>query len=72
MLTKVQKWDGDLGVRLPESVAREAAVEEGTPVEVSFSKGQVVIAPVSESKPRLQDLLAQITPENVHEEVDFG
>lgn len=72
MLTKIQKWDGELGVRLPESVVREAAVEEGTPVDVAFSRGQVVISPVPAQKPRLQDLLDQITPENVHGEVEFG
>ena len=72
MITKIQKWGNSLGVRIPKTLAQEAAVEEGLPVNVTIEDGRLVVAPIRGGRLDLQELLAQITPDNLHGEVNFG
>lgn len=71
MLTEVQKWGNSLAVRIPKPFAIEAGLEQNMTVEISLVNGKLVLSPV---KPRvtLEGLLAQVTEENVHREVDTG
>ena len=71
MQTRVQKWGNSLAIRIPEAFAAEAQLTEGATVEISIEEGHLVIAPCVVT-PTLEELLAQITPENVHTEVDWG
>ena len=72
MLTKVKKWGNSLAVRIPKPYAAEAGLEPNTPVEISLVDGKIVLVPVSEPAPTLEGLLAQVTEQNLHGEVDFG
>jgi antitoxin MazE len=72
MLTKVQKWGNSLGLRIPKSFAREAAVDEGSQVDLSVSNGQLVVRPVRQKRYELQVLLAGVTDQNLHDEVRTG
>ncbi len=69
--TQIAKWGNSLGVRLPKSVALEAAVDEGDTVDVSVKNGAIVIRP---SRPTysLDQLVARITSRNRHGESDWG
>jgi antitoxin MazE len=71
MRTKIQKWGNSLAVRLPKSMADEVAFHDESPVDLTVVGNAIVLKP---AKPfyRLDDLLAGITPENLHEEQDFG
>ena len=71
MRTEIAKWGNSLAVRLPKSIAADMGLSEGVPVELSIDAGKLVVAP-ARPKYRLADLLAQITPENRHDEVDWG
>lgn len=71
MQTRVQKWGNSLAIRIPKAFATETQLTEGVTVEMSIEEGHLVIAP-SVFTPTLEELLAQITPENVHTEVDWG
>jgi antitoxin MazE len=71
MRTEIAKWGNSLAVRLPKSLAADLGLSEGVPVELSIDAGRLVVAP-ARPKYRLADLLAQITPENRHDEVDWG
>lgn len=73
MQSQIGKWGNSLALRIPNSVAREAAVTEGKPVEISVDDGRIIITPI-EREPRfsLDDLVAGITRENRHEEIDTG
>ena len=46
MTVRVQKWGNSLGVRIPQSIARQSSIRRGTELEVSFDDGQVVLQPV--------------------------
>ena len=64
MITKVRKWGNSLGVRLPKAAAQEAGVGDGSAVDVTAEDGRIVVRPVTRT--RLRDLLAGVTPGNVH------
>ncbi|MDO8594012.1 MAG: AbrB/MazE/SpoVT family DNA-binding domain-containing protein [bacterium] len=72
MNTKVQKWGNSLAVRLPKNVARAALFKAGTPVIVKHERRGVFIESKSEHEPTLEELVAQITPENRYEKIDWG
>jgi antitoxin MazE len=72
MKTRIQKWGNSLALRIPKSFAVEVGLEKDAPVEVSLVNGKLVITPVSEPELKLDDLLAQVTEENLHQEVDTG
>lgn len=71
MNTQIAKWGHSLAVRIPKAFAREAKLEEGTEVDIAVSDGRLVISP---ARPRysLADLVEQITPDNRHDETDWG
>jgi antitoxin MazE len=71
MQTRIQKWGNSLALRIPKSFAVQTQIEQNTLVDVSLQDGKLVIAPV---KPTwtLEELLAQVTEDNLHGEQDFG
>ncbi len=71
MLTKVQKWGNSLGLRIPKSLAEEAAVREGSTVDIAVSNGHLVVRPVPR-KYKLQELLTGVTKGNLHGEISTG
>jgi antitoxin MazE len=72
MLTKVQKWGNSVALRIPKAFADEMQMTADTAVELSIEGGKLVISPVERLEYSLEELLAQITPENLHDEVDWG
>ena len=72
MKTRVQKWGNSLALRIPKSFAREVGMDNETTVEMSLVDGKLVVSPVAKPKPTLEDLLALVTDENLHGEVDTG
>lgn len=72
MRTRVQKWGNSLALRIPKSFATEVGLERETSVEVSLADGKLVITPIVRPKPTLRQLLAKVTSENLHHEVDTG
>lgn len=72
MLTKVQKWGNSMALRIPKAFADEMQITTETAVELTIEDGKLVINPVQEPEYKLEDLLALITPENIHDEVDWG
>lgn len=72
MKARVQKWGNSLALRIPRSFAHEAGLERETSVELSLADGKLVITPVAKPAPTLRQLLAKVTKENLHHEVDTG
>ena len=70
--TRVQRWGNRLAIRIPKTFAGEAGLEENTPVHLSLADGKVVLEPVAEHGFTLDQLLANVTEENLHHEVDTG
>jgi antitoxin MazE len=72
MLTRVQKWGNSLAVRIPKPFAIEAGLEQDTQVEMSLVDGKLIVTPITESALTLELLLARVTEQNLHREVDTG
>jgi antitoxin MazE len=71
MRSHVRRWGNSLAVRVPREVAAATAIEEGTEVEVAVEDGRVVLTP-RPAAPTLDELVEAITPDNRHEETDWG
>ena len=72
METRVQQWGGGLVLRIPQSLAVQIGIESNSPVKLSLRDAELVIAPVMQSGLKLEDLLDQVTEDNLHSEVDTG
>ncbi len=68
----VKKWGNSAAVRIPASVLAAAHLDLNQPVEVREEGGRVIIEPVRPVRYELAELLAGITPENIHEAIDTG
>jgi len=72
MQTKIHKWGNSLAVRIPKVFVREAHVAYGTSVDLLVADGKIIIDPHAEPEYRIEDLLAGVTKQNLHTEVDTG
>ncbi|MBI3150428.1 MAG: AbrB/MazE/SpoVT family DNA-binding domain-containing protein [Betaproteobacteria bacterium] len=67
----IQKWGNSAAVRLPATMLKEVNLAPGERVEIKSEDGRIVITPLK-TRYRLADLLAGVTAENLHAEVDAG
>jgi antitoxin MazE len=72
MKTRVQKWGNSLALRIPKSFAAEAGLHADTAVELSLVEGTLVVKPVTQQPLRLEQLLRDVTDENLPGEWDTG
>lgn len=70
-ITTVKKWGNSLAIRIPQIIAESVHVYDGKEVELTVSDQEIRITPKKE-KPTLEELLEKITPQNRHNEIDFG
>lgn len=68
----IKKWGNSAGLRLPSSVMELAQLTLGQAVNINVLNGKIVIEPIVSKKTRLDELLAGITPDNIHAEEGFG
>ncbi len=67
--THVSRWGTSLAIRIPKPIAEQWGVQEGSAIEIVPQGEQVVLRRKTYD---LEDLVTQITPENLHSEQDFG
>ena len=73
MLSKIQKWGNSLAVRIPKQVADEIGLIHNSTVEITLKAGTLQLIPVQPTKVyQLEALLDELSPEQLHDEVDFG
>lgn len=76
MKVAFQKWGNSLALRVPKAFADEIGASDGKGAEMIVSNGRLVIE-VTRTRRRkrrysLNELVAGITPNNRHEEIDWG
>ena len=67
----VKKWGDSASVRIPAGIMEAARLSLDAPVDVREERGRIIIEPIR-SEYDLAVMLAGITPENLHGEMDFG
>jgi len=68
MLANISKWGISLVIRIPNTIAKQLGISEGVPVELIIEDDHLLIQKAC----NLASLLAQITPENIHSEIETG
>ncbi|MGH7564644.1 MAG: AbrB/MazE/SpoVT family DNA-binding domain-containing protein [Gemmatimonadota bacterium] len=72
MRTRIGRWGNSLAVRIPRDLAEEAGLDAGTEVEFSIEGDRLLVEPTAQNGWTLEDLLARVRKENLHEEMDLG
>ena len=72
MQVTMRKWGNSIGVRIPAGILTELNLSAEKKVDVRAEAGRIIIEPIIDSQEILEQLLGQITPDNVHSEIDFG
>ena len=68
----MRKWGNSIGVRIPAGILIELNLSAEKKVDVRAEAGRIIIEPIIDSQETLEQLLGQITPDNLHSEIDFG
>ena len=71
MQARIQKWGNSLAVRIPKPFALEVGLEQNSLVAVSIEEGKLLLEPIKPSY-SLEELLAGVTKNNMHHEVETG
>lgn len=74
MNIQVGKWGNSYAVRIPSLMAKEMGLKEETELDLQIESGAMVLRHTKSRGPvySLEAMLAKITPENFHEETDWG
>jgi antitoxin MazE len=76
MIVEFCRWGNSLAVRIPKAIADSLNVSDGRRAEIRVENGALVLRPLLKPtrKPRytLDELLSDMTKENVPQEVDWG
>ncbi len=75
MKTEFLRWGNSLAVRVPSAFAKELGASEGKRAEMTIEDGALVVKVARSRKRRryrLEELIAGITKENYHPEVEWG
>ena len=71
MTATIQKWGNSLALRLPRALAQQIKVSEGQAVELKVTDDKLIVQ-AAWRRPSLDELLAKVTPENIHPETNWG
>ncbi len=71
MTIHVKRWGNSLGLRIPKQVVKKYGIVDGSQFELKTEEDKIILKPI-EKVPTLEELMAQITEENQHNEIDFG
>ncbi len=68
----IKKWGNSAAVRIPAAIMETARLHVDAPVDVREVDGRIIIEPIRNKCFDLAQLLAGMTPDNLHAEADFG
>lgn len=73
MQSVVRKWGNSPAVRIPAPLMVAANLAVDQPIDIREEDGRLVISAARRRRRyTLDELLAGITPENIHPEIDMG
>jgi antitoxin MazE len=68
---KLMRWGNGMAIRIPKALMEDAHLSEGDALHLIVRNGAIIAKP-AKKKPALKDLLAKVSADNVHHEVDWG
>ena len=72
MIMKIHKWGNSLGLRIPRFLAKQAGIEEGTDIDISFEDDRIVIRRSRPVRYELREMVSLIKESNLHDEIETG
>lgn len=73
MTVQFAKWGNSVALRIPTHLLKEMGVNEGSLADAKVEAGKLVLSPISTHRRySLDELLAGITEDNRHGEIDSG
>lgn len=74
MQVTLKKWGNSIGLRIPAGLLAETGLGENSTVEMTVEDGKIIISPEFRKtwKYTLEQLLDEVTEENLHLETDWG
>ena len=70
MQAMIKKWGNSASIRIPTPILAEVGLTFDSPVEIFVLDGQIIIEPTQKND--LDMLIAAISEDNLHQEIDFG
>ena len=67
--SRIARWGTSLAVRIPKPIAEQWGAQEGSSIEMTSQGDEVVMRKKAYD---LDDMLDQVTEENLHPETDTG
>jgi antitoxin MazE len=71
MKATIQKWGNSLAIRIPKNITQDSRVSEGSSIDIIVENGKIVLSPI-EKEYSLNELLKNITIDNIHSEISTG
>ncbi len=68
----VRRWGNSAAVRIPAATLDAAGLKPDDQIDVREESGRIVIEKVNPEQLTLEWLLDGITPQNLHDETDWG
>jgi antitoxin MazE len=71
----LRKWGNSLGLRIPAGLLAELGLSENATVDLRVEDGNLIVDPGKRKrkwKYALEDLLAEVSRDNIHTETDWG
>ncbi len=67
----IQKWGNSLALRIPNAVAKQVNVHQGSRMELSLTANKIILSAAGQEY-KLQDLLKKVSKKNAYKEESFG
>lgn len=71
MQLTVKKWGNSASIRIPVAILNATGLHLDSKVDIREENGRIIIEPIHPEE-NLDDLIADITADNLHTEADFG
>ncbi|EHY6648631.1 AbrB/MazE/SpoVT family DNA-binding domain-containing protein [Salmonella enterica] len=70
----VKKWGNSPAIRIPSTVMQALNLNDNSELELDIRDGILYLKPIPQERfsYTLDELLAGITPDNIHRGIDFG
>ncbi len=72
MQVSLTRWGNSLGLRIPKDIAGRLGLSDGARVEVEAEGEDRIVIRIGRPRYRLDELLADVTPDAMHAAFDWG
>ena len=69
---KVKKWGNSLGLRIPQAIANQINIQDGSRINLVLKNNKIELTPAISEEYRLNDLIELMSEANLHNEISSG